>query len=109
MIFRFLSLLFLVINLFSTICLSQTTGKLVGKISDEKTSEPLIGVNVMVVGTNLGVASDIEGDFFLINIPPGTYDIDVNMMGYKIKACKAVQTTVKCIKLLSISLAPSLV
>ena len=108
MIFRFLSLLFLVINLFSTICLSQTTGKLVGKISDEKTSEPLIGVNVMVVGTNLGVASDIEGDFFLINIPPGTYDIAINMMGYKSTVIKDVQISVNRTTPLSISLAPSI-
>ena len=53
-----------------TICLSQTTGKLTGKISDIITSEPLIGVNVMLMGTDFGAASDIEGDFFLPRFLP---------------------------------------
>ena len=59
--------LFLLGNLITSVCLSQTTGKIIGKISDVETSEVLIGVNIMLLGTDFGAASDINGDFFLIN------------------------------------------
>ena len=49
---RILTLFFLS-NLITTVCLSQTTGKITGKISDVETSEVLIGVNIMLLGTNV--------------------------------------------------------
>ena len=73
--------LFLLGNLITSVCLSQTTGKIIGKISDVETSEVLIGVNIMLLGTNLGIASDINGEFFLLNLPPGSYNLSVSMIG----------------------------
>jgi len=105
---NFRLLFFIIINLISTICLSQTTGKLTGKISDIITSEPLIGVNVMLMGTDFGAASDIEGDFFLINIPPGSYDISINMMGYKSTIIENLQISVNRTTPLSMALTPSI-
>ena len=49
---------------------AQTTGKISGSITDDKTGEPLIGVNVMVEGTQLGAASDINGKYFILNVDP---------------------------------------
>ena len=57
-------------------------GKLNGKIIDAQTNEPLIGANVVVVNTNLGAASNVNGEYFILNIPPGTYDIKVSYVGY---------------------------
>jgi outer membrane receptor protein involved in Fe transport len=57
-------------------------GKLNGKIIDAQTREPLIGANVVVVNTNLGAASNVNGEYFILNIPPGTYDIRVSYVGY---------------------------
>ena len=45
-----------------------TTGKVAGKVLDAQTGEPLVGVNVMLVGTTLGASSDIEGEYFILNI-----------------------------------------
>ncbi|MCB0731765.1 MAG: TonB-dependent receptor [Ignavibacteriae bacterium] len=58
-------------------------GKISGKIVDATTNEPLFGVNIMVEGTVLGSASDINGEYFILNIPPGTYNIKASMIGYK--------------------------
>jgi outer membrane receptor protein involved in Fe transport len=61
---------------------SGTTGKIAGKILDEKTNEPIIGANVVVSGTALGGATDIDGNYFINNIPPGSYALRVSAVGY---------------------------
>ena len=58
------------------------TGKIAGKVVDAQTKEPLIGVNVFIPGTTLGAASDLEGNYFIINIPPGTYQLKASAVGY---------------------------
>ena len=42
--------------------LAQSTGKLAGVVTDAETGEPLPGVNVVLEGTTLGTATDIDGD-----------------------------------------------
>lgn len=67
-------------------CLSSlfagTTGKIAGRIVDKDTGEPLWGVNVMVMGTTLGAATDAEGDFVILNVPPGAHTVRASMIGY---------------------------
>lgn len=60
----------------------STTGKISGQIKDAETGEPLIGANVIIKGTTMGAATDIEGKYFIINIPPGTYTVSASMVGY---------------------------
>lgn len=59
-----------------------TTGKIAGQITDSKTGEPLAGVNVLVDGTFLGAATDLDGYYVILNIPPGTYKLVLMMVGY---------------------------
>jgi len=61
---------------------AQTTGKIAGHVSDAETGEPLPGVNIVIVGTNQGAATDQDGDYFIINIEPGTYSVRASMIGY---------------------------
>lgn len=63
--------------------LGGVTGKIAGKVTSAETGEPLPGANVVIVGTSQGAATDIEGDYFVINIRPGSYSVSVSMMGYK--------------------------
>ncbi|MFH0989361.1 MAG: carboxypeptidase-like regulatory domain-containing protein [bacterium] len=57
-------------------------GKISGLVLDEKTREPLIGANVVLVGTTLGAAADLEGRFTILNIQPGKYSVSTSMLGY---------------------------
>lgn len=62
--------------------LAGTTGKIAGKVFDAQTKEPLVGVNVTVVGTTLGAATNIDGEYFILNIPPGKYGLRASAVGY---------------------------
>ena len=59
------------------------TGKIRGKVTDGSTGQPLPGVNIVLVGTQFGSASDMAGDFIIIGLPPGTYSIKASMIGYQ--------------------------
>ncbi len=59
------------------------TGKIVGKVVDLKTGEPIPGANVSVVGTNLGAATDPAGGYVIVNVPPGRHDLQVSMIGFQ--------------------------
>lgn len=62
---------------------SGTTGKIAGTITDKTTGEALPGVNVLVLGTSLGASTDLNGQYTILEILPGTYRLQVSMIGYK--------------------------
>jgi len=61
----------------------SSTGTVEGKITDEKTGEGLIGVNIILEGTYYGAASDTKGNYVIHGIAPGTYNIKYSFIGYK--------------------------
>ncbi len=62
---------------------AQSTGKIAGFVSDDQTGEPLVGVNVVVVGQFLGAATDIDGQYVILNVPPGEHTIQFEYIGYQ--------------------------
>jgi len=74
--------------------LAGTTGKIAGKIIDAQTKEPLIGVNVLVAGTALGAASGLDGTYFILNVPPGIYQVKASMIGYAMVAMNNVKVSI---------------
>jgi len=70
------------------------TGKVAGVITDAASGEPLPAVNVVIEGTTLGGATDNEGHYFIINIPPGTYTLQASMVGYAIESKTGVLVNV---------------
>lgn len=75
----------------SSILYAGTTGKIVGRVVDKKTGAPLPSVNVFIIGENKGAATDLDGNFFIININPGIYEIRVSMIGYRESVIKEVR------------------
>ncbi len=60
-----------------------TTGRIKGKILEEGTGNPLVGANVIVVGTSFGAAADINGDYVINNLEAGTYEVKASFIGYQ--------------------------
>jgi hypothetical protein len=68
---------------FIPLILYGQTGKLVGKATDLQTGEPLVGANIIIEGTNLGAATNANGDYLILNVPPGTYTVKGRYIGYR--------------------------
>jgi outer membrane receptor protein involved in Fe transport len=60
-----------------------TTGRIAGTITDKTTGEPLIGANVVVLGTSLGGTTDVDGNYSILSVPPGIYNIQVTFIGFR--------------------------
>jgi outer membrane receptor protein involved in Fe transport len=69
-------------------------GKLAGKVIDAATKEPIIGANVVIAGTKSGGSTDAEGNYYILNIPPGMYDIKASAIGYSSQTIKSVRISV---------------
>ena len=61
----------------------QTAGKVRGTVTDEASGEALVGANVLIDGTGLGAATDESGEYFILNVAPGTYTMRAEIIGYK--------------------------
>ncbi len=71
---------------YSGVTSAGITGKVAGIITDAASGEPMPAVNIVIEGTTLGGATDNEGHYFIINIPPGTYTLQASMLGYAIES-----------------------
>jgi len=78
--FSLLILLFFLLIAYSS--WAGITGKISGDVKDVDTGDPLPGVNIMIEGTMMGASSGLDGYYFVINIPPGIYNVKATMMGY---------------------------
>ncbi len=67
----------------ASIIFAQHTGKISGKVVDSQTKEPLIGVNVVIQGTLIGAATDLDGWYNILNVPPGKYTLNFIYIGYR--------------------------
>ncbi len=77
-----------VILCFTILCIisvvfAGTTGKISGLVIDKNTKEPLPDANIILRSTSLGAASDNDGRYNILMIPPGTYTMEISYVGYK--------------------------
>ena len=62
--------------------LGGTDGTIRGKVTDIE-KNPLPGANIYVPSVGVGAAADMDGNYIILNIPVGEYDVVVQMMGYQ--------------------------
>ncbi len=61
---------------------SGESGKIAGKVTDKVTGEGLPAANVVVQGSTMGAAANLEGQFTIIGVPPGVYTLHISLVGY---------------------------
>jgi outer membrane receptor protein involved in Fe transport len=84
--------------------LAGTHGQIKGKIVDAKTGKPLSYINVIVVGTSLGVDCKNDGFYHIMNVPSGTYEVQFRGIGYLPLTVKNVVIEADHITVLNIKL-----
>ncbi|MDZ7399065.1 MAG: carboxypeptidase-like regulatory domain-containing protein [candidate division KSB1 bacterium] len=66
-------------------------GKIAGTVTNQETGEPLPGAQIQVVGTTMGAAANAQGQYFILNVPPGNYTLRVTFMGFATEEVKDVR------------------
>ncbi|RMD90578.1 MAG: carboxypeptidase-like regulatory domain-containing protein, partial [Calditrichaeota bacterium] len=89
---RFASI-FGILLILATCLMAGNTGKIAGKVTDLN-GEPLPGANIILLNTTLGAAADLQGNYVILNVPPGTYELKASMIGYQSVVVNHVQVSV---------------
>ncbi|MCJ7555161.1 MAG: carboxypeptidase-like regulatory domain-containing protein [Ignavibacteriaceae bacterium] len=89
-----LLLFFLLTTLFISIPVFSQVGKINGVIRDAQTGEALIGANIIVEGTTIGAAANIDGFYVITNVPPGTFNLRASMVGYTQQVIQNVRVNI---------------
>ncbi|HCK98735.1 MAG TPA: TonB-dependent receptor [Candidatus Marinimicrobia bacterium] len=76
-----LAILTLVLFLVPALVFAQS-GDIQGRVTDKVTGEGIAGANVMIEGTTLGAATDVDGNFVIDDVPAGNIRIIVSVIGY---------------------------
>ena len=88
-----------------SLTIASVTGKISGIITDSSTGESLIGANVMLDGTSLGAATDIDGHYNILNVSPGFYALRVEMIGYAQKTVTDIRVEIDLTALIDVELS----
>ena len=82
--FKLLSVvLFFILSGVVSLSGAVTTGMVRGVVLDRVTRQPIPSADVIIVGCSRGAAADLDGRFLIVNLEPGTYNIQASAMGYE--------------------------
>jgi outer membrane receptor protein involved in Fe transport len=79
---KYFWLLTLIVLMTNALLFSQGRGKITGKVIDKNSGEEIIGANVLLEGTTMGAATDINGVYYIIGVPAGSYSLKASFIGY---------------------------
>ncbi len=100
----FFLLITIIIN--SSFSILGQTGKIKGSVIDLETGERLPFVNVIIMGNHVGAAADIEGNYSILNIPPGNYSLKASAIGYNSQIYQNVNVSMDLTTEINFKLAP---
>lgn len=98
-------LIMLMIPLISSF--AQSGASIKGKITDSANNEELIGANIILLNTTIGASTDMEGNYLIRNIPPGTYTLRVSYISYQTIVINDFEVGDGDMKTLNLSLQPA--
>lgn len=82
-------------------------GKIQGIVKDEDTGQPIPYADVVILNTDLGAATDENGNFYILNVLRGKYTIEASCIGYQSKRIENVIVEIDQTARLKISLKPT--
>ncbi|MEL6659170.1 MAG: TonB-dependent receptor [Bacteroidota bacterium] len=76
-----------------TIASYAQTGVIKGQVTDALTNEPVAFADVLVLGTDKGISTDLDGNFEITGLTPGLYDVRASYLGYEEQTQYEIQVT----------------
>jgi len=76
-------------------------------VRDATTSKPIVGANVVVVGTSLSTVTDGNGHYIITNVPVGTYTVVARFIGYASGEQKRIRVTANATAVADLTIASS--
>lgn len=84
--------------------LMAQTGKIVGRVVDGQTAQPVASAQVSLEDRSVGYVSGIDGRFVLRSVPPGAHSLVVQRIGYAPKTVTGVAVEPDGVVTLDVSL-----
>ncbi len=88
------------------LAMAQNTGKLAGQVIDQETGDALPGASIVLAGTQIGTISDIDGNYFIIGVPVGIYDVQASFVGYQSQTVSGVEINSGYTREINFTLSP---
>ncbi|MFZ0452870.1 MAG: carboxypeptidase-like regulatory domain-containing protein, partial [Ignavibacteriaceae bacterium] len=102
------SKIFLIAFIFLSFSVLQAqTGSIAGKVSDKSNNDPLIGANVLVIGTSTGASTDIDGQFEIKGLQAGIYKLRFSYISYRTIVVEDIEVKSAKLSTINVSLAPA--
>ena len=83
-----------IIFLATTFAAHAQVGKIDGRVISAETGNPIPGANVLIEGTTMGAAADMDGRFSILNVRPGTYTVRASAIGYQTMVMQEVRVSI---------------
>lgn len=80
--------------------------KIAGRITDAQTGEELIGANVFILETAQGASTNLDGEYIILNVQPGTYTLRITYVGYQTQIIQEVVVRTDLTTTINASLEP---
>jgi hypothetical protein len=88
------------------ISFAQSSGSITGKVIDANLGEGIIGANILVEGTTIGAASDLDGNYSIKNLKPGKYNLVVSCISYTKSTITEIEINSEKNTIVNVSLKP---
>lgn len=82
-----------IIAFFGQYASAQNTGTIKGRIVNKQSNEPIPFANIVIWGTNIGTASDFDGNFLFTGLEPGFVELRAFAIGFSLYISSSIQVT----------------
>lgn len=88
---------------------SAQHGKIRGVIKDSETNETIIGASVIIEGTSKGTATNLDGEYIIVGVDPGIYNLVISYIGYKKTTIEEVEVNINLTTEINVQLQPEVI
>ena len=83
------------------------SGKLTGVVTDVQSGQPVEGAQIVLQGTGIGVITDQNGRYFILNVPPGVYTVVARRLGFQPLGRSNVSVTIDLTRTVDFEMMPA--